>query len=768
MIPAGLDSQLHDLAVAIGLLEGDGSLRTAWFADPLGQAGALFRDSARRAALSDLIDLLAPADRSAPTDPNGTETWHSLAGAGTAHEIFLTRRSVAGGGLALGLAVRGGTSSPPGSTPGLGVALTLALGLVQADDGGLHSVVGAPGSPVRVRADVTVDPSGAAGFEGLVIETALTPADPADPVTLRVGVQGLRVGGQVLPTMFLDPEHLDRDAVPLLQNLLQDRLGRLAADPGTPDQLRALAGHLLPLAGLGGDVPRLPVERIGIDRSAVADWFTATLDAGPPGGGAAGPPGGGAAGPPGGGAAGPPGGGAPGSVWLAHLAGLLGSGAAPSGSGSEADPWRVPVADLGETGSIELTLAVRAGAAGREVLVGFALHLAGPAGIGVDARAVLITLPLSGPGTAQAVPSATVVVRAPGDPAATLAGGGELRVGFLQAGLTWDGVTVRPVLELGSVQFEGSTYDLLDLSNADSVRAAAAQAARDAIMAALGDGPGAHLAVLAGLLPPPGENGAPMADLVALLSAPTRELARVHRARLLDPTHSWAAMLGQLAGLLGLKDPVAGAGTSADPWHVQVAQAGPLTLELAAWTDQDGGGAAGPADLHLGLRVAAGATVGPATIAASALCEIVQITLPAASPATAGLLRQQSAQLTVTGPFTLAPVEGIGLSLQGLDAGFDWSVGQALTPVVQLTGLTLHANGTDITVPALQVPPGARLRPRSARPRPRARRRRPRQDGPRAAGPALVVAGGRRRVPGQRSARPARRAARPAAGLAGP
>ena len=122
--------------------------------------------------------------------------------------------------------------------------------------------------------------------------------------------------------MFLDPEHLDRDAVPLLQNLLQDRLGRLAADPGTPDQLRALAGHLLPLEGLGGDVPRLPVERIGIDRSAVADWFTATLDAGPPGGGAAGPPGGGA----------------PGSVWLAHLAGLLGSGAAPSGSGSEADP----------------------------------------------------------------------------------------------------------------------------------------------------------------------------------------------------------------------------------------------------------------------------------------------------------------------------------------------------------------------------------------------------------------------------------------------
>ena len=266
---------------------------------------------------------------------------------------------------------------------------------------------------------------------------------------------------------------------------------------------------------------------------------------------------------------------------------------------------------------------------------------------------MLITLPLSGPGTAQAVPSATVVVRAPGDPAATLAGGGELRVGFLQAGLTWDGVTVRPVLELGSVQFEGSTYDLLDLSNADSVRAAAAQAARDAIMAASGTGQ-APISPFCWAAPTTRRerrtNGRPGCRF---RRRPGNWPGCTVRGCLIPPTPGrpcWAS-----GGLLGLKDRVAGAGTSADPWHVQVAQAGPLTLELAAWTDQDGGGAAGPADLHLGLRVAAGATVGPATIAASALCEIVQITLPAASPATAGLLRQQSAQLTVTCPFTWPP-----------------------------------------------------------------------------------------------------------------
>lgn len=83
MILSDLGTELHDLAVAIGLLDGDGSLRTARFANPLGQAGALFHDPDRRAALSDLIDLLAPADPAAPTEPDGTETWHSLAGAGT-------------------------------------------------------------------------------------------------------------------------------------------------------------------------------------------------------------------------------------------------------------------------------------------------------------------------------------------------------------------------------------------------------------------------------------------------------------------------------------------------------------------------------------------------------------------------------------------------------------------------------------------------------------------------------------------------------------
>jgi len=158
----GLGPELHDLGVALGILDAAGELRAEWFANPLAQAGGVFRDRGRRDALRDLIGTLLPADPTAPTasttppDPNvQTESWHPLTGPGAAHQVFLTLRRVAGGGLALGLAVRVGGVAVPG------VTVTFALGLVEAADDGLHAIVGAPGSPVRARIDVTVDPSGA-------------------------------------------------------------------------------------------------------------------------------------------------------------------------------------------------------------------------------------------------------------------------------------------------------------------------------------------------------------------------------------------------------------------------------------------------------------------------------------------------------------------------------------------------------------------------------------------------------------------------------
>src|SRR5262245_14901330 len=594
MAVTDLAPEVHDLAIALGVLAGGRSLQPGFFADPLGEAAGMLHDPARRAALGDLIDALVPPDTAAPTGPDPTETWHLLSEAGPA-KVHLTVRPT-GAGMVLGLGLRV-ASEPSATAAGAAVALTVATGLVEAGDAGLRTVVGTADGPVRARLEVTADPD-QADFASIALDAALTPADADRPVAVTVTVTGLRVDGTAVPTITVDPTRLGRDAIPLLQGLLEQRLGGLATRADLPAPLAALAEHLLPLLGLSGDTPRLPVDRIGHDPTVVGQWFASVLDAVPAGGGA------------------------PGSAWLAHLAGLLGSDTRPAGSGTEADPWRVPVASIGDD-RVELTLATRTTAAGRDLLVGAEVALTGPGGLVADDGATLVALPLSGSGAPTAVPAAAVVVRAPGDPGATLVDADGFKVGFARGGFRWDGTDLRPVLDLGAVTFEGHTYDLLDLSHVDSVTAAAAAAVRAALVDALGaDGPGARLAVLLGLAAPDGETGAPLADPVALLTGPTRELARVHRARLAGTDHPWAPMLAELAGLLGATDPVAGTGTVADPWRVSLARVGPVTLALTAWR-----GTPEP-QLHLGLRASGSTGAGAATVAGALDAEIVALAFP--------------------------------------------------------------------------------------------------------------------------------------------
>jgi hypothetical protein len=656
-----LAPEIHDLAVALGVLDGDGDLRPGFFANPLGQAAGVLRDPARRAALGDLIYTLAPADPAAPDGRASGETWHLLTDETTASRVYLTVRPTAGAGLVLGLAVR--VASPA-------VGLTVAAGLVEAADSGLRTVVGTADGPVRAHIEVTADPDDA-GFEALALDATLSPRQAAQPVSLSVTVRGLRVDGVVQPPLVVDVAHLGRDVVPLLQGLLENRLDGLAGAAGTPDALVALAEHLLPLLGLAGDVPRLPVDGIGRDPGVVGTWFAQVLDTVPAR-----------------------------SAWLGHLTGLLGDDTPTTGSGTAADPWRIPVAVLGAHDRVEITLATRPTVAGRELLAGIALRLAGPGGVVLDAGATLVSFPLTGAGAPQALPSAEVVLRAPGDPTKKLVDAAGLQVGFARGGLRWDGAEVRPTLELGAVTFEGHTYDLVDLAHVDSVRATAAAAVRSALVDALrSDGPGAHLAVLLGLLAPAGETGAPLTDPVALLTGPTRELARVHRARLTDPGHSWAAMLGQLGALLGADDPVAGAGSAADPWHIPLVETGPLSLDLTAWTK-------GPLpELHLGLRLAGQTALGTATVSGQVNAEIVALTFPTAAPVTAELVGHHEARLSLAGPFTLSPFDRTTLGLGGAEAHLVWRVGRPPEAVVELTGLTAHLDDTDVTLPALRLPP---------------------------------------------------------------
>ena len=297
-------------------------------------------------------------------------------------------------------------------------------------------------------------------------------------------------------------------------------------------------------------------------------------------------------------------------------------------------------------------------------------------------------------------PSASATVRAPRDPAATLVSQAQITVGALRGGFAWDGTTLRPLLELLDVQFAGEQpYPVVDLSNVDTARAAVATAARDAIRAALGSsGPGRHLAALAGLLPPATDPTSPLADPVALVAAPTRELARLHRLVLTDPARGWKHMLGALAGALGLTGTLSGTGTQDDPWRVEIATVAPLTLELAAW---NAGPGADPAPLRIGLR----ASAVKAPLTASWLAELIAADLPASGTAKIELMAGQHGRLTLAGPFGLRPVAGIAVGLHDADGRIDWQPGQKLAPVIHLNGITLTDGGQAVTVPRLPLPP---------------------------------------------------------------
>jgi len=74
MAVTDIGPEVQDLAVALGVLDGGGSLQPGFFADPLGAAGGMLHDPARRAAVRDLIDALVPPDTAAPTGADPAET----------------------------------------------------------------------------------------------------------------------------------------------------------------------------------------------------------------------------------------------------------------------------------------------------------------------------------------------------------------------------------------------------------------------------------------------------------------------------------------------------------------------------------------------------------------------------------------------------------------------------------------------------------------------------------------------------------------------
>ncbi len=214
----------------------------------------------------------------------------------------------------------------------------------------------------------------------------------------------------------------------------------------------AVTANLLQLLGFGDPaIPQFPFTQLA-NPAAINTWFASLLQ-----GGAT----------------------APVVHWLGHLTGLLGASFPITGTGTAADPWVAPVLPFGTaTGSgLNLTFATTTVASTTSLLIGLEVRVipdgANPP-VRIEGNATLASIPITGAGSAVVLPSASVTAIAPGGICgAALVSTATITVQSAEAGFTWTGSALQPLLELVGVDFTlaGTTthYAQVDLTNADSV-----------------------------------------------------------------------------------------------------------------------------------------------------------------------------------------------------------------------------------------------------------------------------------------------------------
>ena len=289
--------------------------------------------------------------------------------------------------------------------------------------------------------------------------------------------------------------------------------------------------------------------------------------------------------------------------WISHLAGLIGaSNLTVNGTGVPSDPWTIPVIPFDAQSALALAVSV----SGSTLQTGVQASLAPGSATGpgsILAEAVIAAIPLGNTGNATVLPAASILFQMPGSGSGKLVSSGTFSVDSLRAGLHLAGSSLQPMVVMTNVVFDGTNYAQLDLTNADSVRAAGATAVQTAITNALGAA--SPLASLIGLAAPSGDpSSTHRVDLTALVSNPAGAIASFHREVLLDGQR-WSFLLDEIAGILGLTLGTTGTGTQSDPWLIKIASSGAFTLNLAAWNAQKSTSATDPQQLRLGLRAVA-------------------------------------------------------------------------------------------------------------------------------------------------------------------
>ncbi|MEV0181704.1 alpha/beta hydrolase [Streptomyces sp. NPDC050625] len=674
-ISLGGSGELQALATAIGLLDAGGNLDPGWFSAPLTRLADAVRTPDQRAALAEFFDLALPPEPE-PGRP-AEEKWHPLLGRQELGNLYLTLRDT-GSDLVLGIA--GELHTPPGAT----VPARLRLqGDVIAAGADVDVVAGTSDHPIvaelRVETGwVYAPPARPVGLGAVSGRFVLVP-DPDHPsATMQLVLEQLSLAGEGPADTALDVEDLGASAPDLLAALLKVVLAEADGGP----VLTRLADHLLALFGLADAqaIPAFPFAGLASGPGAAQAWMAQLLGA------QGGPP-----------TAGP---------WLEHLAGLLGEDATAIGTGSPDTPWQVTLADF-TGGTVYATLALADGCLrlGTGVRVGGSLG-AGDPEIHLDAAAAILDVPLAGAAPPVVLPRAAVLVRATGPGAGALLDEPAVRIGSIQAGIAWDGTQLRPTVLLLDNRLDTTPYPRLDLTNVDSVEAAAADLVVGEITAALGTGIGRRLAAICGLVAPedpanPG-SGIPgwthRLDLAAFVVNPATAIGGYHRAVLLDGTN-WRLVLREIAELLGLGRAIGGTGSASDPWTVPIAASGAAHLELAAW-HQPAPDDPAVRQLRLGLRLAA--TPGGATLAL--VSELLSFDLAAGGPARLAFLGAQQLRLVMSPALEVqtGPTE---LHLDTLDAAAGWTPEGGLGWQIRAGDLTLSVDGESVSVAELHLPP---------------------------------------------------------------
>src|SRR6266851_4781402 len=446
-----LGAELLDLGKAIGLFDGNGNLDASWFSGPFQRLQSVLSNQTRLNALLELLDALAEPEQltGIPAD----ERWHPLLGPQSRGNAYLTVKAGATNAV-LGLGAR--YASAESTTPA--GELRVHLPLVSSDGTNVAAIAGTSAGPFKVDLRVQLGwkrPARSIGLDAISLSAALSFVPPQNATAnVSVILEKLQLDDQSAPQdTVLDPRNIEASAIKLIIGLIRENLSRIA---GAAGEVAAVVNHLIPLLGYGGGgIPNFPFLEMAQDPLAVRSWFAAMVN----GGGAP-----------------------PITNWLGHFAGLLGSAdITVGGSGTPDDPWRVGVISLGGPDSeIDLTLATSTKAGVTSLLIGLELVLVSNGGASaarIEGQAALASIPLTGTVPISVLPSVSILLRAPGSTGAPpLVSSAQISVGSIRAGLNWNGVSVQPLLELDDVTLDGSTYPRIDLTNADSVIAAASNA----------------------------------------------------------------------------------------------------------------------------------------------------------------------------------------------------------------------------------------------------------------------------------------------------